>query len=403
MNTKHTLMLLIIAILLGIAAYWYTQKEEKMLQTAAPAARPVFSGLTSATVERIEIDMPPAQHDTLTKVDGVWYANVERKHRVDPNYINTVFSTIEKEVTGEVVSDNPEHYADYDLTPTSATRVRIFGRDNKLLVDLYIGKSGPTLLTTFVRKADEKEVLHADAGMPYVFKRPDGWRDRKVFDFSQDAIVEVSGELTSGPLHVRKEGGLWKLHRPINADVSLTKLNPFLSSIANLRAVGFADLDSSHTLASYGLDPAVSKLTITYEDKQTSPPAPRMVTLLLGSPKVENNATYVYARRTDSNDIFKLTDYQGKMLTPDPKDFAITEPTPTPSSGAGATSGTLPTEAPASAAKAQSATAASPAAAASSPSAPRAAATPAVKTGGATTATPPHRTHATSGTAVPQH
>lgn len=323
MSTKHTLTLLVLAVVLVVAAWWYSQREEKMLESAAPVARPVFSGITSATVERIEIKVPDAQPVTLAKLDGVWYTNIEKKHKADTNLISNLFATLEKEVTGEVVSDNPEHYTDYQVNDTSATRVKVLGREGKVLADLFIGKAGSTFFTTFVRKADEKEVLSANASLTYVFNKPEGWREKRVFQFDQEAIVEVAGELTSGSLLLKKEAGVWKLHEPIKADAVSTKIHPFLSSIANLRVTSWVDLDSSHTLADYGLDPPRQKLVITYEDKETSPPKRLTATLLLSEPKVENSVTYYYGRRADSEDVFKLTEYQGKMLTPDPKDFAL--------------------------------------------------------------------------------
>lgn len=332
MSTKHTLTLLVIAILLGVAALWYSRSEQRMLESAAPVTRPVFSGLTSATMERVEIEVPASPRVTLSKLDGVWYTNLEKKHKADPNLVGSLMATLEKEVTGEVVSDNPEHYADYEVTETSATRVRVLGREGKVLLDLYVGKAGSSFFTTFVRKANEKEVLSANASLTYVFNKPEGWREKKVFDFAIDDIVEVTGELTSGALALKKEHGSWQLYAPLRRAAVATKVQPFLSSIANLRATAFAELDATHTLASFGLDPPKEKLVVSYEDKSTSPPKVRQVTLLLGEPKEENGIPYRYAKCVDREDVIKLTEYQGKMLSPDPKDFAQPEET-APSSG----------------------------------------------------------------------
>jgi hypothetical protein len=334
MKTKHTFTLFIIAVILGAAAYWYSQKEEKMLETAAPVTKPVFTGITSATVERIEIKVPDSELVVLTKQDGVWYTDIQKKHKADPNLISSLFSTLEKEVTGEVVSDTPEHYADYQVNETSATHVKVLGREGKVIVELYVGKAGSSFFTTFVRKAGEKEVLSANASLTYVFNKPEGWRDKKVFDFAVDDIVDVRGELTSGILHVKKEGGVWKLYEPAPGEAVSTKIHPFISSIANLRATSFAELDSSHTLAYYGLEPPKEKLVVTYEDKSTSPSRQKTVTLLISEPKTENGLSYYYAKRGDSDDIIKLTEYQAKMLSPDPKDMILTTSTPTPSTSA---------------------------------------------------------------------
>ncbi|GIX43752.1 MAG: hypothetical protein KatS3mg130_0160 [Candidatus Sumerlaea sp.] len=167
---------------------------------------PSSQALPSATVERIEIKVPEASLVTLTKRDAVWYTNVEKGHKADPNLVSNLFATLEKEIEGEVVSENPENYSEYNVDETSATRVKVFGKDNKVLADLYVGKAGSTYFTTFVRRAGEKEVLNANASLTYVFNKPEGWRDKNIFNLNIDDIVEVRGELTSGALLVKKSG-----------------------------------------------------------------------------------------------------------------------------------------------------------------------------------------------------
>lgn len=329
MTTKQTLTLFVVAVVLGIAAYWYSKSEEKMLETAAPQKRPVLTGITSATVERIEIKVPEASLVSLTKRDAVWYTNVEKGHKADPNLVSNLFATLEKEIEGEVVSENPEYYSEYNVDETSATRVKVFGKDNKVLADLYVGKAGSSFFTTFVRRAGEKEVLSANASLTYVFNKPEGWRDKSIFNLNIDDIVEVRGELTSGALLVKKVAGIWKLEQPVARDAQMSKLQPFLSSIANLRATKFVEDETTKTLADFGLDPPKQKLTVVYEDRSTSPPKLATKVLLLGGPTEENFTTYYYVKRADSDDVFKITEYQWKMLSPDPKDLAVAESQPT--------------------------------------------------------------------------
>jgi hypothetical protein len=212
---------------------------------------------------------------------------------------------------------------------TSATRVKVFGKDNKVLADLYVGKAGSTFFTTFVRRAGEKEVLSANASLTYVFNKPEGWRDKNIFSLNIDDIVEVRGELTSGALLVKKVAGVWKLEQPVARDAQMSKLQPFLSSIANLRATKFVEDETSKTLADFGLDPPKQKLTVVYEDRSTSPSKLATKVLLLGGPTEENFTTYYYVKRGDSDDVFKITEYQWKMLSPDPQDLAISEVQPT--------------------------------------------------------------------------
>ncbi|MBX7246465.1 MAG: hypothetical protein K1X53_13290, partial [Candidatus Sumerlaeaceae bacterium] len=108
MKSKQTLILLVLAVGLVAAAIYYKGREEQAIQTAASPTRTITEGLTSATVDRIEIKAPETTGVTLTKLDGVWYMDAANKFRADRNHIAGIFNSIEKEISGEVVSTNPK-------------------------------------------------------------------------------------------------------------------------------------------------------------------------------------------------------------------------------------------------------------------------------------------------------
>src|SRR5262249_19196757 len=153
-----------------------------LTEAKAPKAT-VFTGVTSGSLEKIDIVIPGESSATLTKIDGVWYTNPAKKHRVDKNAMTAIFTALEKEMSGDVVSTEEANYGEYQVSDTSGTRIKIYksGKADPE-AELLIGKDGGIGTSTYIRQAGKKEVVNARASLSYTFKRPDGWRDKQVFD-----------------------------------------------------------------------------------------------------------------------------------------------------------------------------------------------------------------------------
>ena len=65
-----------------------------------------------------------------------------------------------------------------------------------------------------MRKANTDEVLSVDASLAFMFNKPDGWRDKSIFDTPPDTIVGLAGEGTSGTFELKKVVNDWKLVKP---------------------------------------------------------------------------------------------------------------------------------------------------------------------------------------------
>jgi hypothetical protein len=343
MNTKHTVILFILAIVLVVSAFLFTRKEEEVVQQAAAPTKTVFSDLTSSTVTSIEIQPPSGKPAVkLTRRENTWWTDPDKKHKADKNQVSALFAAIEKEVTGEVVSTNEKNFGEYEVTDTSGTRVKIFGEDGKKLQDLYVGKAGPTFFTTFVRPADGNEVINANASLSYIFNKPDGWRDKTLFDLTVPSITGIEEEGTSSTFTVKKSGDKWTLEKPAGKKLKDNKIETLVSTLSTLHANDFVDENSSRTLAEMGLDPPRQKVTVTYEDRSTSPPKSKTAVLLIGNHQETPSAWY--AKRTDSDSAVTIMDYQANTLAPSPSDVfeepPAQEPTTATQSAASATSTT---------------------------------------------------------------
>lgn len=325
MNVKSTIVLLIVAAALLVAAWWYSKREESITREAQAPRREVVAGITSTTVERIEITPPSDTSVTLTKREGTWYTDPAKKHTADRNLINSMFAALERKIEGDVVSLNPDSFGEYQVNETSGTHVQIYGSGGKLIEDLYVGKAGPNYFTTYLREADAKEVVNANAALSYTFNKPEGWRDKSIFDFKAESIVGIDSEGTSGSFALRKSGDTWRVERPVEREAQTNKLQPITTALGGLRTMEFVDMDSTTTkLADLGLDPPNQKITLTVAPDATE--STRTVTLLLGNKKSAGGS--YYAKLLNKNDVYTVAEYQARNLTPKPEELAVAPPPP---------------------------------------------------------------------------
>jgi hypothetical protein len=337
MKTKQTIVLLILAVALLLLATWYKKHEQSIETEVAAVTKTVIKDLTSGTVERIAITIPDGTTATLTKKDNVWYTDAAKGHKADKHLMGSVFSTVDKEIVGEVVGTNPDTFGDYQVNETSATHVVFYGNASAPIEDLYIGKPGTSRNSTYVRKANTNEVLSVDASLAFMFNKPDGWRDKSIFDIPADTIVGLAGEGTSGTFELKRVVNDWKLVKPEAGPARADKAQSMASVAAALRVTEFVDAGSTQPLAEFGLDPPQQKLTLTREDRSTSPAKPVTEVLLIGKPK-QGLSTY-YAKRADSDSIYTIGSYQAETLAPKLDDLLP----PKPAAAAAPTSATLET------------------------------------------------------------
>ncbi|MCX7019091.1 MAG: DUF4340 domain-containing protein [bacterium] len=337
MNTKQTLVLFILAAVLIAAAVWYSRREEAIVQKAAPNTAKVLDGVTSSTVERIEIKAPDAALVTLTRADAVWHIDAANKHRADKNLVNGLFNALEKEIKGTIVSTNPENFGEYNVNETSATRVKMFGANNSLITDLYIGKASPAFFSTFVRPAGGEQVIEANASLTYVFNKPEGWRDKTIFEMSSDSIMALEAEGTSGTFALRKIEGNWRAEKPAAGNAVANKVQALVSMISTLRANDFAKRETTQPLSDFGLEPPMQRLALTHEDRSTSPTKQVTDHLLIG--KKDSEKSMFYVKRTDQDTIFTISEYQANTLTPNPDELVVKD---TPTSAPAAAAATPP-------------------------------------------------------------
>lgn len=349
MKTTNTVVLLLIAVAVIAAIYFQKKGSDTAVGTAAIPEKTI-PAVTSGTLERIVISAPDQPEVELTRVDETWYVDAERKFEADATPIRAAITAVSEPIQATVVSTNPDNFAEYQLTDTTATKVRMYdtGEDKPALA-LLIGKDGPSAFTTYVRLPGTQEVLNAKASLSMAFKRPDGWRKRAIFAFPAGNVTRIEQKGSSATYTLVKHEDDWKVEEPETADAESAPVSAITNMLSNLHATDFVDIDSTKTLADLGLEPVRQTVVLHYEDKATSPSRETSATLLIGnraevnedSPASMSGAGW-YAKRADKPDIFTIGNSVAESLSPALDKVKIEPPPPPPADDA--TTGTATSE-----------------------------------------------------------
>ena len=325
MNNKHTMVLLVLAVALVAAAYYYSSSDEAAVRASAPAFRTVSEGVTSSTVQRIDIAPAGAPAVAIVKRDAIWYTDPAKDQKADQALVSGLFGAVEKRLEGQVVSTNPDSFAGYEVTETSGTRLKFTGEDGKSVADLLVGKAGPGFSTTFVMKPGADEVVEAEASLSYLVNRPEGWRDMNVFDLRSDAITAVKSEGTSATWALKMEAGKWLMTEPFAREGDADKVQSLMSGLATLKATKYLDMEKVASLASFGLDKPTQTVEISYTVSQGDAPTTVTRKLFIGSAAPGDQMGH-YARNDDKGEVFVMPQFNVNQVISKPEELSVMPP-----------------------------------------------------------------------------
>lgn len=225
------------------------------------------------------------------------------KFKADTEKIENVIKKLGDLETTALVSTNPEKQTTYQVAKLGK-RVKVYDKSGKVMADLFIGKNGPDMFSTYVRREGEDEVYlvgsHIGAVIPADVM---SWRDKKIWRVKPEDIkgVEVERGLSEGFVISKNEDGIWQLTSPQKEKLDPKKVQKFLKDISKLDAERFAFVfDKTET----GLEKPKLKLTIETSSGRKN--------LLVGDADKQG---YVYARlESNGNEIYLLNSNFDKKI-----------------------------------------------------------------------------------------
>ncbi|MGA1868623.1 MAG: DUF4340 domain-containing protein [bacterium] len=263
MNSKKTIIFLFLLIIICIVAFMVRAPKDNKNESNS-----LFPGFDPASAASIVIDNKSSIIN-LKKIEDTWVVVEEDNLPAGEDQINKALDTIVEINKDTIISRNPEKQSIYEVDPNSGLEVVVKDKNDSIIADLFIGKSGPDFMSTYVRKKDSHEVIsHRGFHLKSEFdKTPQNWVDKTVVALKMEDIdkVEFIHEDEGAYLIMRDEEdeNKWKVISPVEASLG-SEASSIVRALASLRAQEIKRQDKE--LTEYGLDNPLLTLKITLKD-----------------------------------------------------------------------------------------------------------------------------------------
>ncbi len=294
MKTKQLLILGAIFVALAILVLLFEnpfgQSEyEKKVETAMP----LFPNFDEGQVVKIEITAT-GETTTLSKQNDNWLVASMDNYPADGEGVAELLSKVTEFKNTQHVSNNPEKQSEFEVDNTGV-EAKLMDASNKVLVHLFVGKTTPGFLSSYVRPADSNDVYVAQGYLQSVFnKGTRTWKDRTIFSFNKGIVTQFNIISSEETVELRLDAeGTWQMLKPVVAVAKTTEVDTLLTTFSELDTDDFAEAKGE--LTEYGLDTPQSTISAMLNDGTTA-------TLHVG--KEEEGKLYV--KRDDKATVFRL-------------------------------------------------------------------------------------------------
>ena len=294
MKTKQLLILGAIFVVLAIVILLFEnpfgQSEyEKKVETATP----LFPNFNEEQVMKIEITATD-ETTTLSKQNDSWVVASMDNYPADGEGVTELLSKVTEFKNTQRVSNNPEKQAEFEVDSTGV-EAKLIDANGKMLAHLFVGKTTPGFLSSYVRPADSNDVYIAQGYLQSVFdKGTRTWKDRTIFSFNKGMVTQLNIISPEETLELRLDAeGAWQMIKPVAAATKATEVDALLTAFSELDTDDFAE--ARDALTEYELDAPQSTISAILNDGTTA-------TLHVG--KEEEGKLYV--KRDDKDTVFRL-------------------------------------------------------------------------------------------------
>ena len=294
MKTKQLLILGAIFVVLAIVVLLFENPfEQSEYEKKVETAMPLFPNFDKKQVVKIEITADGAT-TTLSKQDDNWVVTSMDNYPADGEGVTELLSKVTEFKNTQLVSNNPEKQSEFEVDSTGV-EAKLMDANSKVLAHLFLGKTTPGFLSSYVRPADSNDVYVAQGYLQSVFdKGTRTWKDRTIFSFSKGIVTQLNIVSPEETVELRLDAdGAWQMHKPVIAAANTTEVDTLLTTFSELDTDDFAE--AKNELAAYGLDAPQSTISAALNDGT-------MATLHIGNEEEGK----LYVKRDDKDTVFRL-------------------------------------------------------------------------------------------------
>jgi hypothetical protein len=272
MRGRNTLIMAIVALLLGAAVYFLeirgAVEREEAEAVADRLLRFEATDVQRVTITRAEGSIALARGD-----DDTWRITAPHDLAADAGAVDGVLTRLESADHERLVEETPEDLTRFGLAEPQVSVALELADGTRH--ELAFGDGTPVGFNVFVKRGDGDAVYTAAAGIKdAVDKSLFDLRDRKVLNFADADVtrVEIVSEALDATLERQPDAGdgidRWSLRAPLEAPADAETVAGLLRQLRTGNAVGFAaDGVTNEQVAEFGLDdPGVTVRLVTGDD-----------------------------------------------------------------------------------------------------------------------------------------
>jgi hypothetical protein len=244
-----------VVVLAGLGAYIYfvvwkqpdTPVDTKKLDK-------VFT-VASDKIEEVKITTASGEATTMRRDGGAWKLTEPVATAADESEIGGITNALATADVIRVVDPAPANLNDYGLS-NPRIQVDFKAEGDKEYRKLFVGEKTPTGSDLFARRNDEKQVFLISAYQETsLSKSPFDLRDKNILKVDRDKIDSVDLVAGSQEVTVAKDGGEWKLTKPIGVRADYGTVEGLIGKLQTARMKAIAtDEATPADLKKYGLD-----------------------------------------------------------------------------------------------------------------------------------------------------
>ena len=306
MIKKSTLIVLLAAVVLGAAAYYFDWKrgQKEAANSPADSAKPAFT-LQADDISSLTISYPAdpkSQPIHFEKQNGVWQITQPLQTGADDASLQGILQQLASARVAQTEPGAPDRLKVFGLeTPDVALD---FQMKNGAKHSLRLGKKDFTGVSVYAIVDSAKDVALLPESLLVSADKPlQDLRDHSVLHFVAPDQTSFDLKNPSGELAAAKDHDAWKFTKPSSAPGDLYAIDQLLASVASSRMTTIAS-ETPDNLAKYGLASPGISLTVTDAKGKTA-------TLLVGKKEGDE----YFARDTSRPTIFRINQDVYKKLT----------------------------------------------------------------------------------------
>jgi hypothetical protein len=299
MIKKSTLVILLAAVILGAAAYYFDWKRgQKDAQNgAADTTKPAFTLRTEADdFSWLAISYPAdpkSQPIRFEKQNGAWQITQPLQTGADDPSLQGILQQLASARVAQTEPGTPDRLKVFGLDPPDV--VLDFQMKSGAKHSLRLGKKDFTGVSVYAIVDNAKDVVLLPESLLVGADKPlQDLRDHSVLHLTANDANSFDLKNASGELAAAKDRDAWKFTKPASAPGDADAINSLLSAVANARMTTVASETPDH-LADYGLANPTISFTVSDSKGKTA-------TLSVGKKEGDE----YFARDTSRPTIFRI-------------------------------------------------------------------------------------------------